>query len=211
MPATTPRGFPYPLPTEPVAEGAQAIRNLAEAIHYPPALVTSLPASPTDGLEVLWLVDAAAGLIWHLKYRAAATGANKWEFVGGFPLAGYGGPGITASIPQNGWNFFPGDFTIAVPRAGVYLVTFGATVQPLVASATGWLGVAVGATSPTIDGVRSVGGYHPVSAGRVPYHGTFVDSLPAGVNLALQMRQAAPTQNFSASGRFISILPRQIA
>lgn len=32
MPGTTPRGFPYPLPTEPVAEGAQAIRNLAEAI-----------------------------------------------------------------------------------------------------------------------------------------------------------------------------------
>ena len=32
MPANTPRGFPYPLPAEPVAEGAQAIRNLAEAI-----------------------------------------------------------------------------------------------------------------------------------------------------------------------------------
>ena len=32
MPANTPRGYPYPLPTEPVAEGAQAIRNLAEAI-----------------------------------------------------------------------------------------------------------------------------------------------------------------------------------
>jgi len=31
MPATTPRGYPYPLPTEPVAEGAQAIRNLAES------------------------------------------------------------------------------------------------------------------------------------------------------------------------------------
>lgn len=30
MPATTGKGFPYPLPTEPVAEGAQAIRNLAE-------------------------------------------------------------------------------------------------------------------------------------------------------------------------------------
>jgi hypothetical protein len=32
MPANTPRGLPYPLPTEPVAEGALAIRNLAEAI-----------------------------------------------------------------------------------------------------------------------------------------------------------------------------------
>lgn len=31
MPGTTPLGFPYPLPTEPVAEGAAAIRTLAEA------------------------------------------------------------------------------------------------------------------------------------------------------------------------------------
>lgn len=32
MPANTPRNFPYPLPTEPVAEGAQRIRELAEAL-----------------------------------------------------------------------------------------------------------------------------------------------------------------------------------
>ena len=32
MPSTTPRGLPYPLPTEPVAEGAAAIRALAEAL-----------------------------------------------------------------------------------------------------------------------------------------------------------------------------------
>jgi hypothetical protein len=32
MPAQTPHGFPYPLPDEPVAEGAAAIRSLAEAI-----------------------------------------------------------------------------------------------------------------------------------------------------------------------------------
>lgn len=32
MPANTPLGLPYPLPTEPVAEGAQAIRNLAESV-----------------------------------------------------------------------------------------------------------------------------------------------------------------------------------
>lgn len=32
MPGITPKGLPYPLPTEPVAEGAQRIRELAEAI-----------------------------------------------------------------------------------------------------------------------------------------------------------------------------------
>lgn len=35
MPANTPNGLPYPLPTEPVAEGATAMRSLAEAIDTP--------------------------------------------------------------------------------------------------------------------------------------------------------------------------------
>lgn len=58
MPANTPKGLPYPLPTEPVAEGAQAIRNLAEAVDaqlggreivYQPCAAdvsTAVPASP---------------------------------------------------------------------------------------------------------------------------------------------------------------------
>lgn len=84
MPAVTARGMPYPLPTEPVAEGAQAIRNLAEAVA--PALVSTLPASPYDGQEVFYLADAAAGVVWHLCYRAASPSAYKWEFVGGASL-----------------------------------------------------------------------------------------------------------------------------
>lgn len=42
MPANTPRGLPYPLPTEPVAEGAQAIRNLAEAIDLAPRRIAQV-------------------------------------------------------------------------------------------------------------------------------------------------------------------------
>lgn len=37
MPGLTPHGLPYPLPTEPVAEGAAAIRSLAEAVDHPEA------------------------------------------------------------------------------------------------------------------------------------------------------------------------------
>ncbi len=32
MPANTTKGYPYPLPTDPVAEGAGAIQDLAEAV-----------------------------------------------------------------------------------------------------------------------------------------------------------------------------------
>jgi len=36
MPANTSRGWPYPLPTEPVTEGAQAIQNVATALNNNP-------------------------------------------------------------------------------------------------------------------------------------------------------------------------------
>jgi hypothetical protein len=43
--------------------------------------------SPTDGQECHYLADAANGVVWHLKYRAASSSAYKWEFVGGSALA----------------------------------------------------------------------------------------------------------------------------
>ena len=46
-------------------------------------LVTSLPSSPIDGQECYYLADATAGVIWHLRYRAASASAYKWELVGG--------------------------------------------------------------------------------------------------------------------------------
>lgn len=64
MPATTPEyDFPYPLPTEPVTEGAQAIRNLAERIE------AVLPAEPwhevgaagEPGFQWSWVNEGGAG------------------------------------------------------------------------------------------------------------------------------------------------------
>jgi hypothetical protein len=48
-----------------------------------PPLIASLPGSPVDGQEVYYLADATNGVIWHLRYRAAAPGTYKWETVGG--------------------------------------------------------------------------------------------------------------------------------
>ena len=59
-----------------------------------PLFVTSLPAG-YDGQEVFYQSTTAGtgggasnsmadvGAVWHLRYRAAASGSYKWEFVGG--------------------------------------------------------------------------------------------------------------------------------
>lgn len=49
-------------------------------------VVTSLPATPVDGQVVNYLADAANGIVWNLRYRAASASAYKWECIGGSPL-----------------------------------------------------------------------------------------------------------------------------
>jgi hypothetical protein len=50
------------------------------------ALVTALPGSPQDGLEVILTDSLTAGTFhWRLRY-VAARATNKWVFVGGSPL-----------------------------------------------------------------------------------------------------------------------------
>lgn len=55
----------------------------------PPALISALPGSPTDGEEVLFqsTAMATAGVIWRLRYRTASASTHKWEFIGGAALS----------------------------------------------------------------------------------------------------------------------------
>lgn len=46
-----------------------------------------LPAAPVDGQECFYLADSAAGIVWHLKYRAGSASPYKWEYVGGASLS----------------------------------------------------------------------------------------------------------------------------
>lgn len=45
-------------------------------------VVANLPANPNDGDEIYFLADAANGVIFHLRYRAASASIYKWESVG---------------------------------------------------------------------------------------------------------------------------------
>ena len=126
MPTTPIYALRYPAATDPadVPLDLQELALDAEA-KLAPARVTSLPGSPFDGQEVFYAADAANGVLWHLRYRAAASGSYKWEFVGGPPmnavvLADEGtASGSLTDLTTNGPS-------ITMPLAGDYVFDFGA-------------------------------------------------------------------------------------
>jgi len=77
---------------------------------------TTLPASPTDGMEAI-LVDSVTNpsYQWRFRYNAGSTSPYKWEFVGGAKAKVL----IAASVAAaTGWNAIAPTFTF--PRAGDY-------------------------------------------------------------------------------------------
>ena len=101
-----------------------------------PTFVTARPATPFDGQEVYYQSTtagtgggasnsmASVGAVWHLRYRAAASGSYKWEVVGASPIGmGVGaeeyvsvGTAVYTTISANSPK-------LTVPVAGDYFVT----------------------------------------------------------------------------------------
>lgn len=81
-------------------------------------LVTSLPGSPYDGQEVVYLADSANGITWHLKYRSASASTHKWEFIGGSPLISM--IDTSEAITTTWQNLATDGPSITIPRAGDY-------------------------------------------------------------------------------------------
>lgn len=93
-----------------------------------PSSVTALPSPANDGQEVLYLADAANGVVWHLKYRAGSSSAFKWEVVGG--------PDLAAEVLTSQTTAATGyvDLTTAgpsltLPLAGDWIVSHGAQIE----------------------------------------------------------------------------------
>jgi hypothetical protein len=88
-----------------------------------PEYVTALPGSPDDGEEVYF--EAAAGVVWHLRYNDGSASTHKWEFVGGPPLTDE----ILTSETTTSTTFV--DLAtvgpdITLPLAGDYIIEIGA-------------------------------------------------------------------------------------
>lgn len=186
-------------------QGLQGIQGPQGPAGSAPAYVTSLPGSPTDGLEVYYAADATTGVVWHLRYRAAIAGAQKWECVGGSPLwaESYAdSPSVTSttyvdvgSPPQ-----------VTVPLAGSYMVDWGARSAGSVATAQIWTALKRGAAAADdADGATTQpAGANYIGAGQSMRRKRF-DALAAAT--ALRMQHKVNTGSMLISQRWISAVP----
>ena len=120
--------LPYPIPDDTV-DVPRDIKALADRLDpLLGGIVTALPGSPIDGQEIYYQSPAMAtdGNLWHLRYRAAAAGASKWEFVGGAALFGET-PDAEGGAPNGSYGALPhAGPAVTLPLPGDYLVEIGA-------------------------------------------------------------------------------------
>ena len=123
--------------------------NATAWIASQPTFVSALPGSPVDGQEVYFqdTAMATAGVVWHLRYRAAG-GTYKWEFLGGAPLVAY--VDALEAPSTTGWA---GTATLGpeltMTRAGEYELMWGAQIVNASGTAPDtFVGVSIGGSLP---------------------------------------------------------------
>lgn len=171
--------------------------------------VTSLPGSPVDGQEVYYAADATSGVIWHLRYRSAAS-THKWEFVGGSPI--HANRPATTGASRNSATY--GDLSdsalpsISLALAGDYLVTFGCTLfRSTTTSAVSF--VTANVTTPANDDQAAVL-YAPSSDVNTAVSKTFVlSNVSAASTLKLYFRASAGS--VGADRRHITVNPIRVS
>ena len=117
------------------------VQKLHDAL-WPP-LLTSLPTTAVDTDEIRFLADAAAGVVWHLKYDAATA---RWRYLGGPPLfaeiatSESSTSGTYAALATAGPS-------IVLPLAGDYDVEIGCRVLSTTNAAEAHMSYDIGATA----------------------------------------------------------------
>lgn len=178
-----------------------------------PAFVTTLPAGPVDGQHIYFLQDAAAGVIWHLRYRAASASPYKWEFLGGGSLL-IGDqtprPGVSGGI--GAWLVPTGSAAIiTVPLAGDYEIAGTVSVSQATANTVTEVNAAL-VSAPTVPLLPAFTPFETHNSGEIvalPYQGRAV-GLTGGntISPALTFQTAAIT--FIVASQTLRVTPVRV-
>lgn len=185
--ATARLALPYPVASD-SADVPRDVKALADKLDATKSLgvplVAALPVSPADGDEIYFqsAAMATAGIVWHLRYRAAIADAYKWELLGGGPfqneigtMENVGTAGSWANLATNGPQ-------ITCPLAGIYTINYGSRIVLSSRGITVWTGVAIGDTTP----VGVTGAVELVSPDTgVPYTGPIAASVATRTRLTV--------------------------
>lgn len=117
-------------------------------------LVSTLPSSPVDGQEVFYQAAGTMstdGIVWHLRYRAGSSSANKWEYVGGREIHAQVLPATANSGSSATYAAMPTTpISLTLPATGEYQVTWGAgAAWSSSAGASAFLGYRINGVNPT--------------------------------------------------------------
>lgn len=170
-------------------------------------LVSTLPASPSDGQTVYYQSAgmATAGIVWTFRYRTAA-GTHKWEFVGGPPWT------AEISTSQNGGsqNAFIDLATVGpsvtVPLAGEY-TTVGTcrAFNNLAGANRAFIGVSIGAASPSMDTAEDIAAQNHYASLSI----TDLQTATAGQEFRLRYQQVNSSVGFAY--RTLTVIPRAVS
>lgn len=166
--------------------------------------VTTLPSAPKDGDEVYFVADAPNGVLWRLRFNAAATG-YKWEYVGGSALLRL----VSTAESTNSQTYVDlvtAGPSYALPVAGVWDLMVSFTAQNNFASNANVMSVQLGSTATAdTESAResSAKGNQPVNATR-----TMRRTLSAPGTVRAQYRVDGGTGQFS--DRVLRVTPVRI-
>lgn len=169
----------------------------------------AMPAQP-DGTIVYVLADAAAGVVWTLRFNAGSASPYKWELISGPSLMGEA-TAATPSISALTYVDVSGNPAIVAPLAGDYDVSHGAQLAATASGQTIYQSVAF----PTAGDTEACSVGNQGTSGSGNYYSVTRDIrrtvAAAGTTVKIQHKAGSSGWSGNAASRWLKIIPVRVA
>ena len=173
------------------------------------SIVSALPGSPVDGQIIYYqnAAMAALGIVWPLRYRAAASGSYKWEAVGASPWWAEIKAQQDAAVGSAYVDFATAGPSITVPLAGDYVLEYSCFVSPPV-NAGGYMSPRIGAVAAS-DG-DSIGATAGDATGLSVSSSTQIIKTGVALNALIKLQGRSITAVCGFDSRRLSVRPIRV-
>lgn len=171
---------------------------------------STLPSSPSAGDEYYYVADSTNGVIWHLRYKDST---NKWEFLGGAPLAGVQNTGTSSTLTSTTYVY---DLTTAdgpsvtIPLPGIYRIEFGLDVSISANNQTATMGLHTSSTANTDLIAGAELSIETVSSNHIVTSTKFIHYYPFATSGTIYAQFKTTGGTATVSNRWIALTPSKL-